>query len=55
MPREIPGWGVCGLTADNGWWLSTSEWPKADVRNVLVPYAERLKTLSKSPEKFYKA
>lgn len=36
------------------WWLSKSEWPKADVRNVLVPYSERMKTLLKDPEKFYK-
>ena len=37
------------------WWLSKTEWPKADIRNVLVPYSERMKTLLKDPEKFYKA
>jgi DNA modification methylase len=37
------------------WWFSKSEWPKADIRNVLVPYSERMKTLLKNPEKFYKA
>ena len=37
------------------WWFSKSEWPKADVGNVLVPYSERMKTLLKNPEKFYKA
>lgn len=36
------------------WWFSRSEWPKADVRNVLVPYSARMKTLLKNPEKFYK-
>jgi site-specific DNA-methyltransferase (cytosine-N4-specific) len=42
-------------SVDTVWWLSKSEWPKADVRNVLVPYSERMKTLLKNPEKFYKA
>lgn len=37
------------------WWLSKSEWPKADIRRVLLPYSERMKTLLKNPEKFYKA
>jgi len=36
------------------WWFSKSEWPKADIRNVLVPYSERMKMLLKNPEKFYK-
>jgi site-specific DNA-methyltransferase (cytosine-N4-specific) len=36
------------------WWFSKSEWPKADIRNVLIPYSERMKTLLKNPEKFYK-
>ena len=36
------------------WWFSRSEWPKADVRNVLVPYSERMKTLLKNPGAFYK-
>jgi site-specific DNA-methyltransferase (cytosine-N4-specific) len=36
------------------WWFSKSEWPKADVRKVLVPYSERMKTLLKNPDKFYK-
>ena len=35
------------------WWLSKSEWPKADVTRVLAPYSERMKTLIKNPEKFY--
>ncbi len=35
------------------WWLSKSDEPKADVRNVLAPYSERMKTLLKDPDKFY--
>lgn len=42
-------------SVDTVWWFSKSEWPKADIRNVLVPYSERMKTLLKNPEKFYKA
>ena len=42
-------------SVDTVWWLSKSEWPKADVRNVLVPYSERMKTLLKNPDKFYMA
>lgn len=37
------------------WWLSKSEWPKADVRQVLAPYSARMKTLLKNPDAFYKA
>lgn len=36
------------------WWLSKTEWPKADVRNVLAPYSDRMKTLLKNPDAFYK-
>jgi DNA modification methylase len=36
------------------WWFSKSEWPKADVRQVLVPYSARMKTLLKNPDAFYK-
>jgi site-specific DNA-methyltransferase (cytosine-N4-specific) len=36
------------------WWFSKSDHPKADVRNVLVPYSERMKTLLKNPETFYR-
>ena len=36
------------------WWFSKSEWPKADVRHVLAPYSERMKTLLKNPDAFYK-
>jgi DNA modification methylase len=37
------------------WWLSKTHNPKADVRNVLAPYSERMKKLLEDPEKFYKA
>lgn len=36
------------------WWFSKSEWPKADVRQVLAPYSERMKTLLRNPDAFYK-
>src|SRR5262245_47072834 len=36
------------------WWFSKTESPKADIREVLVPYSERMKTLLKDPGKFYK-
>jgi site-specific DNA-methyltransferase (cytosine-N4-specific) len=36
------------------WWFSKTDHPKADVRQVLVPYSERMKTLLKDPEKFYR-
>ena len=35
------------------WWFSKGDEPKADVRNVLAPYSERMKTLLKNPDKFY--
>lgn len=37
------------------WWFSKSDWPKADVRNVLAPYSDRMKKLIKDPEAFYRA
>ncbi len=37
------------------WWFSKTEHPKADIRNVLVPYSDRMKKLIQDPEKFYKA
>jgi len=36
------------------WWFSKSEWPKADVRQVLAPYSERMRTLLTNPDAFYK-
>ena len=35
------------------WWFSKSEFPKADVSNVLVEYGTRMKRLLEDPEKFY--
>lgn len=35
------------------WWLSKSEWPKANVSNVLTEYSERMKKLIKNPEAYY--
>lgn len=36
------------------WWFSKADWPKADVRNVLAPYSERMKKLIADPESFYR-
>ncbi len=35
------------------WWFSKTEWPKADVTKVLVPYSDRMKKLIEDPAKFY--
>lgn len=35
------------------WWFSKSAYPKADVRNILTPYSERMEKLLKNGEKFY--
>lgn len=35
------------------WWFSKSDFPKADVRNVLAPYSARMKTLLKDADRFY--
>ena len=35
------------------WWLSKTEWPKADITKVLVPYSDRMKKLIEDPAKFY--
>ena len=36
------------------WWFSKSDWPKADVTKVLVPYSDRMKKLIADPAAFYK-
>jgi len=36
------------------WWFSKSDFPKADVSKVLVPYSTRMKKLLKSGKKYYK-
>jgi site-specific DNA-methyltransferase (cytosine-N4-specific) len=35
------------------WWLSKTEWPKADITKVLTPYGKRMKKLIQDPDKFY--
>jgi site-specific DNA-methyltransferase (cytosine-N4-specific) len=35
------------------WWLSKTACPKADVRNVLAPYSDRMKKLIENAEKYY--
>jgi DNA modification methylase len=35
------------------WWLSKTEWPKANVSNVLTEYSDRMKKLLKDPEAYY--
>ena len=35
------------------WWFSKSEWPKANVSNVLIEYSERMKKLLKDPDQYY--
>ena len=35
------------------WWFSKTEWPKADVSKVLVPYSARMKKLLEDPDAFY--
>ncbi len=36
------------------WWFSKTEWPKADITNVLAPYSDRMKKLIENPDKYYK-
>src|SRR3989338_5018977 len=35
------------------WWFSKTAYPKANVKNVLVPYSERMKLLLKNSSKYY--
>jgi site-specific DNA-methyltransferase (cytosine-N4-specific) len=35
------------------WWFSKTEWPKANVSNVLTEYSERMKKLLQDPDGFY--
>lgn len=35
------------------WWLSKQDYPKADVRRVLVPYSARMRKLLEDAERFY--
>jgi site-specific DNA-methyltransferase (cytosine-N4-specific) len=36
------------------WWFSKTDFPKADVRRVLVPYSERMHKLLQDAERFYR-
>ncbi len=40
-------------SVDTIWWLSKTDYPKADVRKVLAPYSERMKQLLADSERFY--
>lgn len=35
------------------WWLSKTEWPKADISKVLAPYSDRMRKLIEDPDGFY--
>jgi site-specific DNA-methyltransferase (cytosine-N4-specific) len=35
------------------WWFSKSDFPKADITKILVPYSERMKKLLKEGKKYY--
>ena len=37
------------------WWLSKTDFPKANVKHVLTPYSDRMKKLIENPEKFYRS
>ena len=37
------------------WWFSKTEFPKANVANVLTEYSDRMKKLLKNPDAYYKA
>ncbi len=37
------------------WWLSKTEWPKADTTQVLTDYSPRMRKLLEDPDKFYSA
>jgi site-specific DNA-methyltransferase (cytosine-N4-specific) len=40
-------------TVNTLWWFSRSEWPKANVSNVLTEYSSRMKKLLEDPAAFY--
>ena len=40
-------------TANTVWWFGKTPWPKADVRNVLAAYSDRMKKLLKDLGGFY--
>ena len=36
------------------WWFSKTEWPKANISNVLTEYSDRMRKLLADPDAFYK-
>lgn len=38
---------------DTIWWLSKTDFPKADITKVLAPYSERMKLLLQNSDKYY--
>lgn len=40
-------------TVNTIWWFSKTEWPQADVREVLTEYSERMKLLLRDSARFY--
>lgn len=40
-------------TVNTVWWFSKTEWPQANVSEVLAPYSDRMKKLLKDQEKYY--
>lgn len=37
------------------WWFSKTDYPKANVSKILVPYSDRMKKLLSNPDKYYSA
>lgn len=44
----------CKTSVNTVWWFSKSALPKADIREVLVPYSPRMQSLMKKPQDFVK-
>lgn len=42
-------------SVNNVWWFSKTEYPKANVNNVLTPYSDRMKKLLKDPDSYFDA
>ena len=44
----------CKTSVNTVWWFSKGDFPKADIRNVLVPYSSRMQKLVDNPDAFVK-
>lgn len=44
----------CKTSVNTVWWFSKSDFPKSDIKNVLVPYSPRMKALMENPKNFIK-